>query len=443
MTIDFSSSLIPISVVSLLTLLLMLLTLTLTLSPILVDTIELNYKLFLISSAGLIYLDPQWSSILENMTSDPILIKLHRKLLNKNRHNGIIRINIGFTPHHYVLDPNLAKQVLLCSPKFFSAGKAKHDLFIKIMPNNVGISTGEEWCRRREFNECVLGARSINSGGPLSAKSDRLLTAFRVIDKRRPPLNIDDFRSLSFDIAEKMIFGEKNGYTREFISMAVNDIPMFGSPFFKQYTDYLVTGLNRQLDLECKHDLEENVVSDQVPHWFSPFIFISTFLIPNFLCVILSFPEVHQKVLECINSEDFDIYSKRNYLHYCTIEHIRLFNTININIQRTANQDLKLGSTEIKRGDQLFILFSSILRDESQFVEPDQFIPTRWIERSLSDQDIVFGVGPQQCPSRQITPVFYKLFISTLLRIHNYGLVYPQIKDRNLYFINPFTIKFR
>ena len=152
----------------------------------------------------------------------------------------------------------------------------------------------------------------------------------------------------------------------------------------QQYTRYLSKILsndgNRSLislsiNKRTGPELENNVIIDQVPHWFGPFIYISTFLIPNMIAVLVSYPEVYHKVKKCINSTDFDIYSKSTYLHYCVIEHIRLFNTININMQRTANQDMNFG---IKKGDQIFILFSSILRDERVFNQPDQFIPERW-----------------------------------------------------------------
>ena len=31
-----------------------------------------------------------------------------------------------------------------------------------------------------------------------------------------------------------------------------------------------------------------NVIDDQIPHWFGPFIFIINYLIPNLLCIIVN-----------------------------------------------------------------------------------------------------------------------------------------------------------
>ena len=58
-----------------------------------------------------------------------------------------------------------------------------------------------------------------------------------------------------------------------------------------------------------------------------------------------------------------------------------------------------------KSNYEIFILFSSILRNQKEFYRSDDFIPERWETKSVIEQDIVFGVGPQQCPSKNITPI--------------------------------------
>ena len=49
------------------------------------------------------------------------------------------------------------------------------------------------------------------------------------------------------------------------------------------------------------------------------------------MCVILNFRDIYDKIIIEINSDNFDLYSKNTYLHYCVIEHIRLFKVSNIN----------------------------------------------------------------------------------------------------------------
>ena len=82
------------------------------------------------------------------------------------------------------------------------------------------------------------------------------------------------------------------------------------------------------------------------------------------------------------------------------------------------------------------------LRDEIEFHKPDQFIPERWENKTIAKQDVVFSVGPQQCPSKRISPIFYKAIIYRLLKNYNYIDVTPKLKSREMYFINPYNIKF-
>ena len=110
-----------------------------------------------------------------------------------------------------------------------------------------------------------------------------------------------------------------------------------------------------------------NIIDNQIPHWFGPFIFIISFLIPNLMCIILNSDNIYNKIMNEINDEHFFIFSKESYLHYCVIEHIRLFNTININMQRTVKKNMSIEDVKFTKGDQIFILFSSILRDENAF----------------------------------------------------------------------------
>ena len=69
----------------------------------------------------------------------------------------------------------------------------------------------------------------------------------------------------------------------------------------------------------------------------------------------------------------------------------------------------------LKSGDQIFILFSSILRNPDDFSDPDTFNPDRWSTKDIKSQNMVFGIGPQQCPSINITPLYYKIIIHRLL----------------------------
>ena len=119
------------------------------------------------------------------------------------------------------------------------------------------------------------------------------------------------------------------------------------------------------------------VFSDTYLYRFHNYKYLANKL-PNLLCIILNFEDIYEKLLSEINYKEFDIHNKNTFLHYCVIEHIRLFNTININIQRTVKHDMIYNGIKFKENDQIFILFSSILRNKEEFHNPDYFIPERW-----------------------------------------------------------------
>ena len=54
----------------------------------------------------------------------------------------------------------------------------------------------------------------------------------------------------------------------------------------------------------------------------------------------------------------------------------------------------------------------------------------------------MFGIGPQQCPSKRISPIFYKAVIYHLLTNYKYKSTKPILKSNKLYFINPYKISF-
>lgn len=412
-----------------------------------IEILEFNLKLYLISNVGFIDQDEKNAKLLNLLTNDEILIKFHRRLEKKYKFY-IKSYIITNKTNIYILNTELAKKILNDSPLLFDAGLLKENSFKIFMPKNLGISKCNSknncpWKKRREFNENVLGTQQ---------ESPFFKNIYKIISKHinSPLLTLKDYKKISSKIIDESLFGFSNNHCllRKINNQFAYNTNVTKTLDFKKYTNYLNKGYNESeenslLDLANKFKNENlNITNDQIPHWFSPFIFIINYLIPNLLCILLNDKNKLNKLKKEINNKNFNLYSKNSYLHYCVIEHIRLFNTININIQRTVKKNMVYENIEMKKRDQIFILFSSILRDEKIFENPDQFIPERWINKSVKSQEIVFGVGPQICPSKNITPIYYKCFIYILLNKYNYTDASPKLKNKEIYFINPYDIKF-
>lgn len=416
------------------------------------DTLKLNLKLLLINNAGIIIQHPKSIKVMQTLLSDPLLVKRHRDLNKK--YGNYVNTYIGSSKNYYILDTKLASQILTDSPYLFSAGKLKENFFKKFMPLNVGISkcsikTKCPWKKRREYNEKVLGTRAMTL-------FFKCLT--EIIDTHliKAPLLQKDFEKISYPLISNIIFGSDDKIysdtLRKFFYLK-KDSNFQKNNYFQEYQKLLRKSYKIAPKCSLLHYAKifnqdtKLVRDDQLPHIFGPFIFIINYLIPNLLCIILNFSDIYQKLMLEIegNKANYEEYiaSKNTYLHHCIIEHIRLFNTININIQRTVGKTMLYHGLDLKKGEQIFILFSSILRDPIKFKDPDFYKPERWKSKSVLEQEIIFGIGPQQCPSKEITPLVYKHIIYKILKKYKLEVVKPQFKSKKLYFINPFDIEFR
>lgn len=423
----------------------------------LTEILRFNIKLVLISKAGLIDTKQTQSKILQILSNDEIMIKFHRELQTKYKtkyNKQFIRTYILTNDYnYYILDPELAKKILEDSPFLFSAGKIKEEFFNRTMPNNLGIakckdldnpSKGCPWKNMRVFNENVLGTKNENNFFDcINGIVNRHIT--------KPLLTINDFKIASNNIVCQTLFGENGENLCIFEKIHyefINNKDVLKTKFYQNYKNHLHKSYKKAPKCSLNYLVNNyqnnnyDVIDDQIPHWTGPFRFIISYLIPNLLCIILNFDDIKQKLMTEFKQKKFDIDSKHSYLHYCVIEHIRMFNTININMQRTANKTMKYNGLNLVKGDQIFILFSSILRDPKLFSEPDNFKPERWVNKDIESQNIVFSVGPQQCPSKNITPLYYKTIIYRLLTKFAYNGVEPKLKSKKITYINPYDIKF-
>tara|TARA_A100001015_G_scaffold294236_1_gene371761 strand:+ start:66 stop:404 length:339 start_codon:yes stop_codon:yes gene_type:complete len=110
-------------------------------------------------------------------------------------------------------------------------------------------------------------------------------------------------------------------------------------------------------------------------------------------------------------------------------------------MDRTALIDYEIDGVKFKKGDQILIFHTGLLYDDEIYKNPHTYIPERWKNKSIEEQNEVFGHGPQQCPSINITPLIYKILIKNLLE-KDYKLVSPIIKYEDIENIDPYSIEF-
>ena len=89
-----------------------------------------------------------------------------------------------------------------------------------------------------------------------------------------------------------------------------------------------------------------------------------------------------------------------------------------IHFRRTATEDLKLGNTQIRKGDKVVVYHAGANRDPQVFEDPDEFN----IERTPNDH-VTFGAGPHFCLGAHLARMqMTAIFKQALARLPNLSL---------------------
>ena len=96
------------------------------------ELLKFNIHLYFINMAGRFSLNKLGCNLLDIITNDPLLIKMHREL-NKKYGKLVNTYIITNTNNYYILDTELSKTILIDSPNLFDAGIIKADFFNKFM----------------------------------------------------------------------------------------------------------------------------------------------------------------------------------------------------------------------------------------------------------------------------------------------------------------------
>ena len=92
-------------------------------------------------------------------------------------------------------------------------------------------------------------------------------------------------------------------------------------------------------------------------------------------------------------------------------ELLRFTSPVEMSSPRFANEDLKIGSVSIRRGDLVVVVLGSANHDEAQFPDPDSLDITRQPNKHLA-----FGHGPHFCVGAPLARLEAQIALSTLFR---------------------------
>lgn len=128
------------------------------------------------------------------------------------------------------------------------------------------------------------------------------------------------------------------------------------------------------------------------------------------------------------------------YLRGVLKESIRVYPPVSGNIRRSA-KDLVIRGYRIPKGVDMVMGFYHIYKNAQYYVQPDEFIPERWIRnREVSEtcphsfkqshpfSYLPFGYGPRFCAGKRIAEIKLEVFLSRLFRNYRVEWHHPDLK---------------
>ncbi|CAI5450784.1 unnamed protein product [Caenorhabditis angaria] len=194
--------------------------------------------------------------------------------------------------------------------------------------------------------------------------------------------------------------------------------------------DYCEAYLKEQRKREAEGDFESfsnkqlsNVILDI---WFAGLVTTTT-TISWALGYILHNPEVERRINEeldrVIGSERLITTADKNdlpYMHAFITETQRCANIIPINTFHETTRDTVINGWPVKAGTGVIAQISTVMMDEKVFPDPENFDPTRHIDKETGkfkkiDEMIQFSIGKRQCLGEGLARMELFLFISNFL----------------------------
>jgi len=135
------------------------------------------------------------------------------------------------------------------------------------------------------------------------------------------------------------------------------------------------------------------------------------------------------------NMEDISESKNLKYLNAVVKECVRIYPPIAMLVPRTCAKDTVLGDVFVPKGTTIQINAWRIHHDPRFYVDPEVFMPERFIDRekSKSSKSNYFGFsgGPRTCPGKNFS--YFEMMIFLVRLMDKYDVVIPE--DSKLQFM--------
>ena len=394
------------------------------------DHIKVFFLNQIIISRGILVPNCFWYTVSQKLVKDGSGIDLFYKLKKKSS----VPVTYMFGVKTYIITRQSdIKTILDNSPYPFGPGTLKYTFFKSFMKDNVGVSVGCPWKKRRLLNEKVLDTDSLHKFGDKFNRDTQTAININLIKNNGiRKIVYNDFVKMAQMMGSLIIFNTTDVPEGVFdIFKEANTTRAFYSDLSisKKTRDSYINYLKSQIanprgeslvELCVENESSVYEIIQQIPHFIFPIVGLYLTTIPRLLLMFSNHSRVFQKVVDEINKQQEnmgadEIYNL-TYLRKCVLEILRLNNPV-VTTFRTVLKDLKLGDNNFKKGSQLLILNNPILRTPSFFKEPDKYIPERWTkDMEQSYYAISFNQGPQMCPAKELAIYLVQCFMVNFIK---------------------------
>jgi cytochrome P450 len=356
-------------------------------------------------------------------------------------------------------EPALIREVLEGSPDPWGPPKPKRKGMGHFQPGALTLSTGDEWRRRRLYNEAVLETGDLHhlAGGFLQIVRDDTGMALAEwggdVDWKR-------FDRLFERVAVQVIFGRGERDERRLIE-ALETLMRQSNRLvaLRRSRDFaeLHGGIERHLaephpgsllDAASHGEPDEAVrVGRQVPHWMFAMGGTLAVNVARALAVIAARRDVEAMVRrELVGADLGDARGVAGlaYLSGCLQEAMRLWPTTPL-IAREAQHDVELAGIEVPAGGKALIpnLFNH--RDAAAVEAAHEFRPERWQGEVEPYRFNHFSNGPQICAGADLAMFLGVAAMAHLLAASRFTLASPALPTAGElpFMLNHFDLRLR
>jgi cytochrome P450 len=390
---------------------------------------------------GLFSRRPRWVGLFGRLGTDRRTVRLAGRL--RDRHGApAVWVRLLASRALLLFDVDAVRRVLDRSPEVYADPPLKRRGMSHFQPGAVTISRGDDWRRRRRFNEEVL-----DSPRRIHRLADRFAAVAReesgeVLREADGRLGWDDLERLFARLTRRVVFGGAARNDAELtgrlgaLMREANRLVGLGrsrhfAPFYERLRGYLQAAEPGSLVSLAAGAEAGNAawVETQVPHW--TFAAKDTLAVnaARALALVVSHPDDEARVraeLAAAGGDGARRIDGLAHLEGCVHEAMRLWPTTPL-LSRLALQDDELAGGTVPAGTQVLILNLFHHRDPATVPDADAFVPGRWRDTAPDYRFNHLSNGPQSCAGAHLAVFLAKATLAALLEGGHYTLLRPKL----------------